>query len=267
MEASRRLQDILPAQERIQKLGFWLDQFTQDLYETYRPLFDWRHLLSRSHASKADFHSLLDASLRESEADVRRTIVAYALAALAAKAVLSDGAVTVKKRKAYATIFSLSGVSKDKMVNLFDSALNDKAPALQYARQLRTLEENGEVITEQTIKRLVRFSMIDTPLTEANFNFLTMVGDVFGYNVDDVSRLINEMDGPGAGDAYTILKIAPNATLKQIQEAYRERMRAIHPDRWNPNGKTQILHRLFTAKAAEVNAAYRRLTGIKEVKH
>lgn len=267
MEASRRLQDIVPVNERIQKLGFWFEQFTQDVYETYRPLFDWRHLLSRPNASQVDFQSLLDASLRESETDVRRTIVAYALAALAAKLAQSDVAITAKKRKAYATIFSLSGVSKDKMVSLFEAAKNDKAPALQYARQLKTLEDNGEVITEQTLKRLVRFSMIDTPLNEAKFNFLTMVGDVFGYNVDAVSHLINEMEGPTVGDSYTILKIAPNATLKQIQEAYRDRMRTIHPDRWRSTGKTQILHRLFTAKSAEVNAAYRRLTGIKEVRH
>ncbi|MFO1241683.1 MAG: J domain-containing protein [Rickettsiales bacterium] len=261
------MQDIVPTQNRIQKLGFWFEQFTQDIYETYRPLFDWRHLLSSPYGSANQFQNYLDASIRESDVEVRRTIVCYALAALAAKLAQSDGSITPKKRKAYATIFSISGVSKEKMVSLFDAAANDKAPALQYARQLKTLEDNGEEIIAQTMKRLVRFSMIDTPLSEASFNFLVMAGDVFGYNVQTVSMMINELDGPSTGDAYALLKIEPNATLKQIQEAYRDRMRTIHPDRWGAIGKTQFLHLLFTAKAAEVNAAYRRLTGIKEVKH
>lgn len=267
MDASRRLQDITPVQERIQKIGGWFERLGQDIYETYRPIFEWRSLLSNPYGAPA-FQNLLEEEMQESELSVRRTIISYALAALAAKLVLSDGELTAKKRKAYGTIFSLQGVSREKMASLLEMAAKDKAPALQYARQLQALEESDAVLTEQALRRLIRFSMIETPLTEAKFNFLCMVGEAFGRAPETVAELVDEIDGPRAGDAYTLLKIAPNATLKQIQEAYRERLRNIHPDRWRSSGKTQHLHRLFTSKSAAVNNAYRLLTGVKtEIRH
>lgn len=267
MEASRRLQDITAVQERIQKIGGWFERLGQDIYETYRPIFEFRHLLSNPY-SQPQFQNLLETEIKENERNVRLTIISYALAALAAKLVLSDGELTAKKRKAYASIFSLQGITKEKMVTLLDVAANDKAPALQYARQLKALEVEGDTLAEKTLRRLCRLSMIETPLTEATFNFICMVGEAFGYTVEEVSALADEVDGPGTGDAYTLLKIAPNATLKHIQEAYRERLRNVHPDRWKSSGKTQYLHRRFTAKAAAINNAYRLLTGVKtDVRH
>lgn len=267
MEASRRLQEITAANMRIQKIGNWFERLGQDIYETYRPIFEFRHLLSNPY-NQPPFQTLLENEVKENERNVRLTIISYALAALAAKSVLADGELTAKKRKAYAAIFSLQGVTKEKMVMLLDAASKDKAPALQYARQLKALEEEGETLTRQTLRRLCRLAMVETPLTEATFAFICLVGEAFGYSVEEISAVVDEIDGPNSGDAYALLKIAPNATLKQIQEAYRERQRSVHPDRWKASGKTKYLHRLFTSKSAAINHAYRLLTGVKtDIRH
>lgn len=53
-------------------------------------------------------------------------------------------------------------------------------------------------------------------------------------------------------DAYTVLKIAPGATRKQIHEAYRALARRWHPDRF-PEGPERDW---ANEKMAEINAAY-----------
>jgi hypothetical protein len=65
-----------------------------------------------------------------------------------------------------------------------------------------------------------------------------------------------------SNDPWAILGIAPGATPDQIQSAYRQLMRAYHPDRVQTLGLE--IRELAERKAKQINAAYETLRGLRD---
>lgn len=53
---------------------------------------------------------------------------------------------------------------------------------------------------------------------------------------------------------YEVLKVSPNATVEQIQEAYKKQIRQYHPDKVNNLGEE--LRNLAEEKSKAINVAY-----------
>lgn len=60
-------------------------------------------------------------------------------------------------------------------------------------------------------------------------------------------------------DAYAVLRVAPDAELDDIRKAYKERMKAVHPDTVASLGLDDDLARAALLAAQKVNYAYKKI--------
>jgi hypothetical protein len=63
-----------------------------------------------------------------------------------------------------------------------------------------------------------------------------------------------DQSGPGDQNPYTILEIAPNASIEDIRKAYRQKVAQYHPDRVNHLGEE--LQKLAHRKFIQIKKAY-----------
>lgn len=193
----------------------------------------------------------------ESAVTVQHTIFSYALAALACKLMrVDDGEIHPRERAACVAMFMHDGMAASRMKALMAAAARDAAPMQQYARQLLMFCAGSPQRKRDVLVRMVRVAMADGQVNEREYEFLCEFSSVLEFPVEEIAKVIDDAEGPVEGKPWDVLRISRTATQDEVQRAYRERMRACHPDRWKNAGAQAIMHRFATRRSIAVNAAY-----------
>lgn len=219
---------------------------------------EWLVELSRSlfGESAPDFSDTLQRYELAEAIEMEQTMFCYGASVLALRLMRADGDVNSKERQSFLALFTLAGMGKEKLASLLAAAAKDRAPTLQYARQLNTLLEGDEELRQELLLRLARLALADGPMEREEFFELCRIGRALGLPRIRVALLSLEADGPLTGAPQEVLRVPHGAAQEQIQAAYRERMRHTHPDRWQGVDGCEELYRLATLKSAAVNEAY-----------
>lgn len=196
----------------------------------------------------------------QQDREMQHTIFSYTLAALACKLMHVDsGDIHPKEQAMFYALFASENVSLSRMRALMAAAAKDTAPMQQYARQLDVFCEGSVQRKRDILLRLVRLALSDEALNEREYHFLCELSAVLGLAVKDVAVMIDSVEGSLDVSPWLILKVERHAPLDVIQKAYRDAMRACHPDKWKNAGNQAAMHELATKRSVAVNEAYKLL--------
>ncbi|MEM1112877.1 MAG: co-chaperone DjlA [Pseudomonadota bacterium] len=119
---------------------------------------------------------------------------------------------------------------------------------------------------------LVSLAMADHEVDESELRMLHRIASLLGYGTAQVEQLLRmaqaqeQFHSRGGGfaaqpettlnDAYAALGIGPDATNKELKQAYRKLMSENHPDKLIAKGVPEDMVKLATEKSQEIQAAY-----------
>ena len=175
---------------------------------------------------------------------------------LGSKMAKADGVVTKDEIVAFREVFQVPDDEMRNVARVFNQAKRDATGFEPYARQIAGMfRENPEVL-EDLLAGLMHIARADNVVHPAEVEFLKAVAAIFGIGDDAYRRLHATYLGPDLEDPYTVLGIEADATDAEIRKAYRDLIKANHPDRVIAQGLPEEFVALANEKLSKINAAY-----------
>jgi DnaJ like chaperone protein len=189
-----------------------------------------------------------------------------ALIALSAKMAVADGAVTASEVRAFYRTVDVPPAIETNVERLFDLARHDVAGFETYARKVRRIFADSPDTLEHVLDGLFYIATADSLIHEAEFEYLRQVSDIFGFDEARFEQIAAQhVVRPNGSDPYLVLGLSPEADRGEVRRVYRRLVAEHHPDRLIAKGVPEELIEVATARMAAINAAYRQITGPREM--
>ncbi len=187
------------------------------------------------------------------EKSVAFTIAVIALGAKMAKA---DGEVTRDEVIAFRQIFQIAPEDEKQAARIFNLARQDVAGYDIYAQKIARMFAKDSGILNDLVEGLFYISMADGHYHPAEDAFINEVSKIFGMSSQRFSCLRSRYVPGAAPDPYSVLEIAHNATINDIQKAWRRKVRAVHPDKLIARGLPAEAIALANSRLIIINNAW-----------
>jgi len=185
----------------------------------------------------------------------RQQLFTECVIVLSAKLAKADGPVSRAEVDAFKTEFKIQPAQMRAVGQMFDSAKKTADGYEAYARRLGSAFSDAPVLLAGVLDALRRIALADGPMQPAETAFLSAVASLFRLTAGRAGASA----GNGEDDPYTVLGVAPNASMEDIKAAWRELVRQHHPDALMAKGLPKDYVDLATRKMAAINAAYDRI--------
>ncbi|MFV0512675.1 MAG: TerB family tellurite resistance protein [Jhaorihella sp.] len=191
----------------------------------------------------------------------RSVAFAIAVIALGAKMAKADGQVTRDEVTAFREVFQIARGDEAGAARVFNMARTDVAGYREYARRIRGMFENDRETLGDLMEGLFHIAVADGHYHPGEDAFLEDVAGIFG--MDDMAfRALRARFVPDAHpDPYTVLGVSPELPRDQIRKAWRQLVRANHPDRMMARGVPQEAVRLAEKRLIDINRAWDEIGG------
>lgn len=186
----------------------------------------------------------------------RQKIFSESIVALGAKLAKCDGAVSREEVEAFKALFAIPPAQMSAVADLWDQAKADPSGYEPYARRLAGAFADSPFLLMEVIVALNSIALADGSLHPAEEAFLGKVAEIFGLSGQSFRHDRRETVH---SDDYTLLGVAPSASMSEIKAAWRKLSRENHPDTLMAKGMPQEYIDIATKKMAEINAAYDRI--------
>lgn len=189
---------------------------------------------------------------KSSEAEhIRELAYRHAVVALSAKLAACDKPANDEERKA----LSLFGLRKsDALLQLFEDALEDKAPQSHYASRLKAFFHHDKERLEQVVDNLFAYALADGPAAPEEIAWLYDVGVDMGLNPRQMlPKMHIAVIGSGKGP-HAVLGVKAKAKAEEIRLAYRRHMAYAHPDKIRVGNA--FVRDLFMLRYNQIQEAY-----------
>lgn len=182
----------------------------------------------------------------------------FAVVALAAKVAQADGTAGEAEYAAFRKDFPLLLTEDADIRLLFDSALEDSADALVYARQIRQLFPPPEYrnLLKDVVLRLLAVAEADGVMQEGERLLLRRVVEEFGVRSRAVERRLRGEEPSAPANPYALLGVRRSWSSRRIRHAYLTQVREAHPDRVQAAGGNAQAVQAAGEAVAQMNAAY-----------
>jgi DnaJ like chaperone protein len=197
----------------------------------------------------------------------RQLAFTFAVIALGAKLAAADGAVKQEEFTAFCVLFPMPSEEQPKIQRLFFMAHNDPNSFVHYAKQIAGLFPSRSKLREELIRRLCRLAESDGRATLSEKRMLEGIAEVLKVE----SRVIYEslavsLSSSHQRDHYALLGVTASVSNDGLKQAYRSRVRELHPDRLMAEGyaSEDIAH--AEAELMAVNESYLILARKRKIK-
>lgn len=190
----------------------------------------------------------------------------HALVALAAKLVAADGKPSTAEYTAFRSLFPLAQGGDAKLRSMFVKSMNDRAPALQYARRIVALYPGASALYREVLDRLLKVATADAALNAAEHELLRAVAQLFDVPTEEFRQRVAGHIRPTHGNAYSILGASKRMSDAELRNRYMAQVRLLHPDRYQAAGASEDTIAMLSDKLAAVNAAYESIMRARELK-
>jgi len=196
-------------------------------------------------------------SLFEGDRLTRRQVsFSIALVALSAKMAKADGIVTPDEVDAFRQIFQIPDEQAKNVSRLYNLAKQDVGGYESYARKVRDLFPEDEVILEDVLDGLFHIAKADGVIHEKEMRFLDRVADIFAIAPSHYRRIkLRHIEADG-GDAYLQLDADPSWSEEELKQHYRKLVQENHPDRLIARGVPEEFIAIANERLAAINAAW-----------
>jgi len=199
--------------------------------------------------------TVFDSLRRNPERSVGFTIAVIALGAKMAKA---DGQVTRDEVAAFRRVFTIPKAEEASAAKVFDLARQDAAGFDAYARKIRAMfKPTDRDVMIDLMEGLFHIAVADRTFHPAEEAFLRSVAQIFG--LDDASfrslRARHVQDDP-----YAVLGVDPNASDDVLRKAWRDGVKASHPDVLLARGVPPEAVKLAEDRLRALNTAWEQIS-------
>ncbi|MEM1377676.1 MAG: DnaJ family molecular chaperone [Pseudomonadota bacterium] len=188
-----------------------------------------------------------------------RVAFSVAMIALSAKMAKADGIVTPDEVEAFQQIFEIPDDEAPRVARLYNLAKQDTAGYQAYARQLAGLcegEASGCTAHVDILDGLFHIAKADGVLHEKELEFLTDIAVIFGIDDRQFETIKARHVEGGAGNAWSVLGIAPDTSHQAARAAYLQLVRQNHPDQMVARGVPPEFVRIADERLAAINSAW-----------
>ena len=186
----------------------------------------------------------------------RTVAFTIAVISLGAKMAKADGDVTLSEVRAFREIFHIPKADEPAAARVFNLARQDIAGFDVYARRIGRMFGDDMRTKENLLEGLFHIAVADGSFAELEHEFLEIVAAEFGIG-NAMFATIRARYVPGcAPDPYTVLGVAPDATLEDIRKHWRQLVRETHPDRLMAHGVPEEAVKLATHRLTAINRAW-----------
>lgn len=187
------------------------------------------------------------------ERSVGFTIAVIALGAKMAKA---DGQVTRDEVAAFREIFTISQKDEAQAGRLFNLARQDVAGFEEYANSIARMFRGDAAPLCDLMEGLFHIAMADGVYHDGEDAFLRTVATIFGFDETKFKAIRARFVPDAERDPYDVLGVSPDAPIEDIRKAWRDAVRATHPDQMIARGVPEEAVKLAEARLIAVNNAW-----------
>ena len=220
----------------------------------------WTRLGDLFSSATADaFSTLVEGARSLFEGDkLTRSQVSFSIAmvALSAKMAKADGIVTTDEIEAFRDIFSIPDEQATNVARLFNLAKQDVAGYESYARKVKGLFPDDEVILEDVLDGLFHIAKADGVIHEKEMDFLDRIAEIFEIAPIHYRRIKARHVEAGERDAYLQLDAEPSWDDEQLKSHYRKLVQENHPDRLIARGVPEEFIAIANERLAAINSAW-----------
>ena len=206
-------------------------------------------------ASGEGLGTLFDSLRQQPERSVGFTIAVIALGAKMAKA---DGQVTRDEVAAFRRVFTIPKSEEASAAKVFDLARQDVAGFDAYARKIRAMfKPSDRDVMIDLMEGLFHIAVADRQFHPAEEAFLRAVAQIFGLE-DACFRSLRARHVQD--DPYAVLGVDPSASDADIRKAWRNAVKAAHPDVMIARGVPPEAVKLAEERLRALNTAWEEIT-------
>ena len=192
------------------------------------------------------------------EKSVGFTIAVIALGAKMAKA---DGQVTRDEVAAFREIFTISPKDEAQAGRLFNLARQDVAGYEEYAKRVAAMFRDDMDPLCDLMEGLFHIAMADGVYHDGEDAFLQNVAQIFGFDQAKFKAIRARFVPDAERDPYDVLGVTPDTPMDDIRKAWRNAVRATHPDQMIARGVPEEAIKLAEARLIAVNNAWETIVG------
>ena len=184
--------------------------------------------------------------------------VAFTIAviALGAKMAKADGIVTRNEVEAFREVFTISSRDEENAARVFNLARQDVTGFDSYARQIAAMFDDRHDTLLDLMEGLFHIAVADDNYHEAEDQFLSIVGEIFGMTKAEFRTLRARYVPDDAHDPYDILGATPDMSLEDVRALWRKLVRETHPDNMAARGVPEEAVKLAEKKLVQINRAW-----------
>lgn len=191
------------------------------------------------------------------EPEVRRQVgFSIAMIALSAKMAKADGVVTPDEVEAFQQLFAIPQQEAKNVARLYNLAKQDVAGYHAYARQVKNLFPENEVIFKDVMDGLFHIAKADGLIHEKEMLFMDDVAGIFGLSDQDYERLKMRHMEPETGDPYFLLEADRAWDYDRLRKHYLELVKENHPDKLVAHGVPEEFVAIANNRLACINHAW-----------
>ena len=192
------------------------------------------------------------------ERSVAFTIAVIALGAKMAKA---DGLVTRDEVAAFREVFHIRKADEAGAAKVFNLARQDVAGFEDYAGRIHRLFGADHASYCDLMEGLFHIAMADGRFHPNEDVFLDRVAEIFQMQPAKYQAIKTRFVPDAEPDPYTVLGVAPEASMEEIRKAWRALVRETHPDAMVARGVPEEAIKIAEKKMIDVNRAWETING------
>jgi DnaJ like chaperone protein len=197
--------------------------------------------------------------------DPEYIIVLFYFIGLAARLSAIDGPTNEKELDALIKLFPNFLNASQKVRSLYTTAVTDQTSALIFAKKIKVLYPNNRALMQQIIENLIKIADADEPINTVEYMFINNIANEFGFEPGIIDKLIETYFFKENKTPFEILGINEDASIKDINHAYKSQIVKFHPDKIHSHADVAPVYKnTFEKKYQEVSTAYKALLKMKD---
>lgn len=209
--------------------------------------------------------SNLSNSRANNKIDPQHIIVLFYFIGLTARCAEIDSPTKPRELETLIELFPNFLNASNKVTNLYNSALLDQTPALNFAHKIKTLYPQNKLLMKQILEYLIKIADCDAPINTSEYVFINNIANEFGFESGTVDELIETYFFEDNRSPYEILGVNEKSSLKDINTAYKAKIVQFHPDKLHANKDIALAYKnTFEKKYQEVSKAYNTLLHMRD---
>ena len=195
--------------------------------------------------------------LRASPTGERSVAFTIAVIALGAKMAKADGQVTRDEVSAFRRIFAIPQGEEANAARVFNLARQDVAGFHTYAAKIRAIfrAQDRDLLID-LMEGLFHISLADGHYHDGEDIFLAEVARIFGLDDRCFNQLRARFVEGAPRDPYDVLGVAHDAPIDTVRAAWRDAIKASHPDVMIARGVPPEALKLAESRIQAVNQAW-----------